>query len=108
MARSVADVLSAHGLRGQVPHIPTCSGGFDQQESTILSVSLGVHPPCRRGWRSTNPQRIQIKFNLFLLRPRMRLVINLRKVLEIQMCINLCCRNISMTQQFLHTTQVTG
>ena len=27
MARSVADVLSAHGLRGQVPHIPAGFGG---------------------------------------------------------------------------------
>jgi hypothetical protein len=28
MAHSVADVLSAHDLRGQVPHIPASSGGF--------------------------------------------------------------------------------
>jgi hypothetical protein len=30
MARSVADVLSAHGLREQVPHIPANGGGFKQ------------------------------------------------------------------------------
>jgi hypothetical protein len=46
MARSVADVVSAHGLRGQVPHIPAnCeasnNGGFDQQESTKLSGDMG-------------------------------------------------------------------
>jgi len=35
MARSVADVLSAHGLREQVPHIPA------QQESTKLSGDMG-------------------------------------------------------------------
>jgi len=80
MARSVADVLSAHGIREQIPHIPANSEVFDQQESTklsgdvggvrpetfanrslrqsatgmCLSVSLGVHPPCRRGSDSTN------------------------------------------------------
>jgi hypothetical protein len=29
VARSVADVLSAHGLRAQVPHIPAGFGGFE-------------------------------------------------------------------------------
>ena len=79
MARSVADVLSAHGLREQVPHIPAGGGGFNQQEFNELSgdmggvptetlrdrtsrmsphgrvhgASLGVHPPCCRGSVST-------------------------------------------------------
>ena len=36
MARSVADVLSAHGPREQVPRIPANSGGVDQQAFTVV------------------------------------------------------------------------
>ena len=40
------------------------------------------------------------------LRPRMRSIINLRQMLEIQMRIDLRGRNIRMPQQLLHTTQI--
>ena len=46
-------VVSAHGLREQVPHIPANGGGFDQQESTKLSGDMGgVRPETLRDRKS--------------------------------------------------------
>jgi hypothetical protein len=54
MARSVADVLSAQGLREQVPHIPAQCDGFLLNETPYL-VTTGFHKWHRHPGESRDP-----------------------------------------------------
>ena len=78
-----------------------CGAQTDAQFCGLISASIIVSDAVLKPKDKTSEKHL-----LFPLRAWMSLVINISEMLEIEMGINLGCRKIAVSEQFLYCTQI--